>query len=117
MPEGLKPVPVTVIDVGPVKQLEPGMVSTTGAQPNLLVNVISPIVAIVVRFVHTYLTTLVGLVTAGMATDVLPAQEFGDLLKVCAQLSLAGAVIGAIKDAITILGKLEGKWPLISGGV
>jgi hypothetical protein len=26
-------------------------------------------------------------------------------------------VIGALKDTITILGKLEGKYPLVTGGV
>jgi hypothetical protein len=110
-------VPVTVVDTGLVKNLEPGLVKTPAGEPNLMLNIVSPIVAIIVRFIHTYLTTVVGLITAGMVTDVLPAREFADLVKVCAQLSLAGAVIGALKDTITILGKLEGKYPLVTGGV
>lgn len=112
------PVPITVIGgTSTGHQLTSGVVKTEGLQPNLLVNVVNPLVAILVRFGHTLGTLMVGIITAGMVSDVLPVEEFTDLFWVALKLSFSGAAVGAIKDVITILGKLEGKFPLLSGGV
>lgn len=117
MPDSLNPVPVTVIDAGAVKNLEGGVIQTPPGGPNIILNIVSPLVAILVRFAHSYVTMLGGLLAAGMTTDVLPVTEFVDLFWLSAKLSFAGAAVSSIKDIVTILGKLEGKYPLISGGV
>jgi len=120
------PIPVvhaTVVGVGPSTSdhLPTGTVAVTpgAAQPNLVLNVITPIVAIAVRFANTFLTTLVGLVMAGMtpAGDVLKANDFVELVLACATLSVAGAGVGLLKDLVTIFGRLEGKFPLLTGNV
>lgn len=119
----LRPVTVTLIGHGPATggptPLESGTVATTPAlhQPNLLVTVIPPALAILVRFVNNYLTILVGLVAAGMTSDVIPSADFASLVWKCAGLSIAGAGLGALKDLVTIFGKLEGRYPLLTGNV
>lgn len=118
----VQPVQVAVIGgtgTGDGGTLQSGTVTTPGAQPNIVVTIISPLMAILVRFVNNYLTTLVGLVGAGMTplgNDILP-REFGALVGICAQLSFAGAAFGSLKDIVTIFGRLEGKYPLLTGGV
>lgn len=119
----LHPVTVTVIGGGtatggPVP-IETGTVATTPAphQPNLLVTVIPPVVAILIRFANTFLTVLLGLITGAMATNVIPAKDFLDLVLKCAGLSIAGAGIGLIKDLVTIFARLEGRYPLLTGNV
>lgn len=99
-------------------EIQSGVVATTpGTQPNLIVRVIGPLLAIAIRFAHTYLATLTGLVVAGAATDIIPAADFVSLVLKCSALSLAGAGIGLLKDLVTIFGRLEGKYPLLTGSV
>lgn len=122
-PADLHPVAVTVIGTGSAvagpNPIETGTVATTPAahQPNLVVQVISPLMAILIRFVNAYLTILVGLVAAGMTSDVIPYSDFGSLVWKCAGLSVAGAGLGFLKDLVTIFGRLEGKYPLLTGNV
>ena len=122
-PTPLAPVAVTVIGTGPVSggpdPLATGDVATTPSsnQPNLRVVVIGPLVAIMIRFLNTYLTVLVGLVGAGLTSDIIPANDFMHLVMRCAQLSFAGAGFGLLKDFATVFGKLEGKYPLLTGNV
>lgn len=119
----LHPVAVTVIGTGPVTggpaPMQTGMVATTPAphQPNLLVTVISPLAAIAIRFVNTYLTVLAGLVAAGLTSDVIPHADFVALVVRCAGLSVAGAGVGLLKDLVTVFGRLEQKFPLLTGNV
>jgi hypothetical protein len=121
--EPLPPVAVTVIggtgDGG--APLTSGTIATTpDHQPNLVTTVITPIAAIVVRFVNQFLTSLVGLVMAGMTPAggrVLQADDFLHLVLTCAGLSVAGAGLGLLKDLVTIFGRLEGKYPLLTGSV
>lgn len=95
-----------------------GTIATTpGSQPNLLVTVVSPILAIVVRFANAFFTMLVALVGAAMTSNVIPADDFLHLVLKCATLSVAGAGLGALKDIVTIFGRLEGKFPLLTGSV
>src|SRR6187431_3102676 len=85
--------------------------------PNLVLNVVSPMMAITVRAINTYLTLLVGVLTAGMTSDLLPYHEFYPLLIFSAKLSVSGAIVGTLKDIVTVFGKLEGKFPLLTGSV
>lgn len=114
------PVLATVIGTGDGSRLSSGTMAETpgSAQPNVVIKVIPPILALLVRFANAYLTTLVGLLTAGVVgKTVIPATDFWHLLLVCAQLSLAGPCVDLIKNLITMLGRLEGKYPLLTGNV
>lgn len=113
----IEPVAVTVIGTGDGGLKTGTTAITPGKQPNLLVTAISPAVAILIRFVNAYLTILVGLVAAGMTSDVIPAEDFAHLVLACAKLSIAGAGLGLLKDCLTIFGNLEKKFPLLSGSV
>lgn len=122
-PSPLPPVSVTVIGQGGVTggpaPMRSGTIATTPAahQPNLLITVISPLLAILIRFLNTYLTILVGLVAAGMTSDAIPSTDFLHLLLTCAGLSVAGAGMGLLKDLVTVFGRLESKFPLLTGNV
>ncbi len=97
--------------------LKPGQIVTPSTQPNVVLTVITPLAALLIRTANTYLTMMVGLVTAGMTTDVIPYADFQGLLAVSAKLAISGTAIGFAKDLITIFGRLETKFPLLTGNV
>jgi hypothetical protein len=114
--EVMPPVPITVIGTGE------GLVSGTKAttppdQPNLVVNVVQPVIALLVRAVNVYVGSLVGLLAAAIPTNAIPAPDFGHLLLKCAGLAVAGTVVLMLKDIVTITAKLEQKFPLLTGSV
>lgn len=120
--EPIVPVAVTIIGTGDGgTPLTTGTVATTpDHQPNLIAVVVTPLRAIVVRFANQFFTTLVGLVGAGMTPAggrLLHATDFYHLVMICASLSVAGAGFGLIKDLVTIFGRLENKYPLLTGSV
>jgi hypothetical protein len=45
------------------------------------------------------------------------ANGFGHLVLTCAGLSVAGAGFGLLKELVTVFGRLEGKYPLLTGSV
>lgn len=111
------PVTVTMIGTGDGSIQKDTIATTPGAQPNLIITVVGPFRAILIRFLNAYFTMLVGLVGAGLTTNVIPASDFWHLVLSCAQLSIAGAGLGALKDVVTVFGKLETKYPLSTGSV
>jgi len=114
--EVMPPVAVTVIGTG--DGLVGGTKATTPPdQPNLVVNVVQPVVALLVRFVNVYIGNLVGLLAAGMTSNAIPASDFGHLVLKCASLAVASAVVLSLKDIVTVFGKLEQKFPLLTGSV
>ncbi|HEX2594706.1 MAG TPA: hypothetical protein VHL34_24600 [Rhizomicrobium sp.] len=121
--EPMEPVKVAIIGTGDGgTPLVSGTTATTpsASQPNLVVTIVTPVMAIIVRFINLYLVTLVGLIGAAMTplgNEVLPAHDFIALVKTCADLSLGAAGFGFLKDLVTIFGKLEGKFPLLTGSV
>ena len=115
----LPPVQVAIIGTG-----DGGSPLITGTQaltpdhqPNLAITMITPLVAIAVRFANTFFTGLLGILTGAMATNVITASDFLHLVYKCAGLAIAGAGLALIKDLITVFGKLEGKFPLATGSV
>lgn len=124
-PQATPVVPVTIIGTGDGTLPVSGMSSLTDGtpavtpdhQPNLVIKVVTPAMAILVRFLNGYLTVMVGLVAAGMTSNLIPAVDFYHLLLACAKLSLAGPALGALKDCVTIFGRLEQKFPLMTGSV
>jgi hypothetical protein len=114
--EVLPPVPITVIGTGD------GLVAGTKAvtphdQPNIVVNVVQPFVALFVRFLNVYIGNLVGLLAATVTSDAIQASDFWHLFGKCAGLAVAGAVVLSLKDIITVTNKLEEKFPLLTGSV
>lgn len=114
--EAVPPVVVTVVDAG--EGLVAGAKAQTPPdQPNIVLNVVQPIVALAVRFVHVYLGNLVGLLAAGMTSDIIPAKDFSHLVLECAGLAVAGAVVLLLKDIVTLTARLEQRFPLLTGSV
>ena len=111
------PVQITVVGTG--DGLVDGATGKTPAdQPNLIISVISPALAILVRFLNVYIGTIVGLLAAAMAdSSAIPAPDFWHLLVKCAGLAIGGAVVLSLKDILTIFARLETRWPLLTGNV
>jgi len=88
--------------------------------PNVVLVAVQPIVAIAIRFANVYATTWVGLVVAAMTPEggkLLYTTDFLHTALLCASLAFPGAAVAFVKDLITVFGKLEGKYPLLTGGV
>jgi hypothetical protein len=115
----VEPIHVAIVGTGDGGLPATGTVATTPGthNPNLVVNIVSPLVALVVRFINVYIGNLVGLVTAGMTSNAIPAADFQHLVEKCAGLAVAGAVILTLKDIVTIFAGLEKKFPLGTGSV
>lgn len=89
------------------------LVQTAPNLPNIMLTFVSPLAAIMVRFLDTFLTTLVALVTAGMSTNLIPVRDFADLVEKAALLALTGAALGLMKDLLVIFGRLKQRYPLL----
>jgi hypothetical protein len=112
----VQPVAVTVIGTPPVGG--PVTVVTPGAsQPNIVVTVVSPLVAIVVRFLNVYVGMVVGLLGTAMTSGAIAAPDFYHLVLKCGGLAIGGAVVLSLKDVVTVLSGLEQKFPLATGSV
>jgi hypothetical protein len=118
----VEPVQVAIIGTGDGSKLATGMeAKTEGAhEPNIIVNVVGPLMAITIRFVNVFLVQFVGLLVAGMTPaggKLLYTGDFAHLLLVCASLALPGAGLGFFKDLVTIFSGLEKRYPLATGSV
>jgi len=99
---------------GALAPLPSGTVAKTPAGiPNVLVNVVRPITAILVRAAHVFVVTFLGALGAG-SVGATPA----DWTWLTA-LSIAGgaAFLETAKNLVTILGDLEQKNPLLTGSI
>lgn len=116
--EAVPPVEVAVIGGAGVTPLLSGTTATTpGHQPNIIITVVTPLMAVAIRFVNVYIGNLVGLLTAAIATNVITASDFRHLVIKCASAALAGAVVLSLKDVVTVLSGLEKRYPLATGSV
>lgn len=95
---------------GTIKQQ---LIITPAGQPNQMVSFVPTALAVLVRFVDTFLTVMVATIGAAATTNIITAPDFMALLAKCASLSVAGAVIGMMKDLIVIAGRLKKKFPLL----
>jgi len=122
---GLEQQPVTISIVGTGDGAGGGMAPTPNGtlattpdhQPNLLVQVIPPVVAIIVRAVSLFLTTFVGLLTAAGIGVGASGANVAATITSCAYASLIVAGMGTLKNLITIFGRLEGKFPIATGSI
>jgi hypothetical protein len=122
VPATIAPVQVAIIGTGTGDgggtPITSGTVAMTpDHMPNLAVRVITPVVAIAVRFLNVYIGTVVGLLVPAMTSNVIPAPDFYHLLMKCAGLAVGGAVVLSLKDIVTIFARLEQKFPLLTGSV
>ena len=90
-----------------------GTIETPPGHPDITVTFIGPALGLTVRFANIYVTTIVGLLGAGMTTDVIPAADFRELLVKCATLAVSAAALDFLKNLVTIFGRLEQKYPLL----
>ncbi len=120
--EQLPPTKVAIIGTGD-GGLQPttGMIAKTpGPQPDLIVTVVGPAFAILIRAMNLFFISLSGLLTASttpLGAKHLHAADFWSLVILCANLSLAPVGFGLVKDLVTVFGRLEGKYPLLTGSV
>jgi hypothetical protein len=133
MPDPTPPIKVDVVPIPPVKvaviegtsdgglPLTHDTVAITPDHlPNVMIKVVTPIVAIVVRFGNLFGTQFVGLITAAMTPwggKLLYTQDFLHMVVLCASLAFPGAAVGLAKDLVTIFGKLENRYPLATGSI
>jgi hypothetical protein len=92
------------------------MLSTPGGHADILITVITPLVAILIRAAKAYLQTLVGLLSAaglGMASTTLPPGDFIHTLGVCAGLSIAAGVMSLLTNILFLLTELGDKIPIL----
>lgn len=125
----MEDVKVVVTGTGDGGGLQPGTrveALTPSTQPNIAVHVIGPLASVAIRFGHLYLVTLLGIVMAGLATGsqdpnnnaaLLHYTDFADLLWKSAAFAVATPAIGLLKDLITIFGRLEQRFPFLTGQV
>jgi hypothetical protein len=94
-----------------------GMTAATAVgHPDVIIKVVQPLMIITVRAARVFLQTLMGLLTAGtVAPKALPAADFAHLLLLCASLSVAPAAYCIGQNALELLGKLDQKYPTLSG--
>ena len=117
------PVKVAVIGTGDGSRLQPGTeLETPGEhQPNVVITaVVQPAVALLIRSGNLLFKSMFGLVTAAMTPEggeMLYRGDFADLLVTCFKLSVPIVVVGGMKDFVTVFGKLEEKFPLLTGKV
>lgn len=115
----VEPVRVAVIATGDQSRLPSGTVAETPGehQPNVVVTVVTPILALAIRFVNVFLPVFMGILSAALANNIITAPDFWHLVVKCASLSLAGTTMAFLKDVVTIFAKLEQKFPLLTGKV
>jgi hypothetical protein len=118
-PRPVEPVKIAMVGTGDGSRLPTGTIATTEGEhePNLIVKVVTPALAIAVRALNTFFTVMSGAVSGIGVTNVIPFSDFTDLLRKAAVVAVFAVLIGVIKDCATIFGRLEGKFPLLTGNV
>lgn len=89
---------------------------TPFGRPDVLVKVVTPIAAILVRAAKTYMQTLLGLLSAaglGMASSTLPPGDFLHTLKICAGLSIGSGVMSLLTNITLLLTALGDRFPTL----
>jgi hypothetical protein len=118
----MAPLQTTVIGVGDSDQryLPSGTRAVTASphQPDVILTVISPLLAILIRFGNIFCLTLAGALTAGgLSGTVIPHADFLAMVRPAIFLASCTAGVGFLKDLATIFSGLEKKFPLATGNV
>ena len=109
--------PITAVVIGgtgdsPLPK-DKALATTPHGQPNIIVQVVTPFMAILIRAVSMFCTTLLSIVTVAMPTGLIPASTFGELLWKSASFAVAATVLDLFRNVITLFGKLERDYPLL----
>lgn len=88
-------------------------VETPAGQRDVQINLIRPSIALLIRALWNFTTTLSGALGAD-AVGALPID-----IDLPTALAIAGSATGLafLKDATTVLGDLKNRFPLLSGGI
>lgn len=92
------------------------MLQTPGDQPDIIVTVVTPIAAVLIRAAKAYLQTLVGLMTAaGFGVTILTPHpgDFFATLQLCAGLSIAAGGMSLLTNILLLLTALGDKFPTL----
>lgn len=127
-PPPIQPLPITLIGVREDDTGAPivdGQVIVTPAnQPNLVANVVPVAVALLIRTAFVYATSFMGFLTMVMVPagdnpvlKAMHAMEFAQLAYTAAGIAIAPAGYEFGKSVLTILGRLERRFPLLTGSV
>lgn len=109
--------PVSITTIGETA-LPPTVVQTPAGHPNLVVTVVTPLVAILVRFGNTFCVSLAGTLAAGgLTTTLMPHTNLVGLIQSAAIIAASIAGVGLVKDCATVFSGLEKTFPLASGSV
>ena len=108
MASDMTTVQATIVGTG-----DGGMINTPHGQANIAYTFVNPLVAIFIRAMKVFINTLLGLLSAQMVTNTIPASDFLDLITKCAGLSVAAASVAALTSAGSLLTKLEDKFPTL----
>ncbi len=92
---------------------------TPDHMPNVVTKVITPLVALLIRFGFMFFTSLAGTLTgAGVSGQtIIPWTDFTQLIEKAALLALTIALVDLVKNIATLFTKLEQTHPLMSGSV
>jgi hypothetical protein len=121
MPPQDSPNPITTVTVlaigtgsGPGSPAPAQLVETPAGHKDVIITFITPVVAITVGFVVTFLTVLLAVIAAaGASPDMIPFADFMQLLTKAAKVALTGASINLLKDLLTLFTSLKSRFPLL----
>lgn len=90
-------------------------IETPEGQPNIIVEVVQPIVAIGIRTANTFINVLLGGLGLSAADAVIGTQLIpGNVWRTATIMALSAAAVSAIKNAGLIFSSLEKKYPLLN---
>ncbi len=116
--ESQKPIVVTVLGTGTDgtgSASKPAIIQTPDGQPNIEIKVVKPLVLIGVRALRVFFQSILALLTAGPATGLITAADFGHLVMKCASLSVAAAGVCVLQNAIELLARFDQSNPTLAG--
>jgi hypothetical protein len=86
---------------------------TPEGRRDLALLVITPLMAILVRALKTFLQTWIALMGASLTTDLIPARDFFHRAAICASLAVAASVMSVATNVSGLLTALGEKFPLL----
>lgn len=107
------PAVVTMIGTGDGSKLPTGTIARTDGehQPNVIINVVTPIAMILLRGTKAFMVSFVGVVGVGGPTGIIPAHSFWELAMKAASLSVGVGVLAGANALVEVLTKLDQKFP------
>lgn len=113
--EPLVPTPSTAIVISNTAP-QGQMIATPRGQPDIIVRVVTPLAAILIRASKAYLQTLIGLLSAaGFGVTILTPKpgDFFATLQLCAGLAVASGVMSLLTNTTLLLTALGDKFPTL----